>query len=217
MNRKTLVILLVLPLLVFAADQAFTAFRSDGGDKKKDKQEQKMIQEPSQEAQAVQDEALEANPAIKNSEAVVKASKKMSQAELIREIVAEQDNINATYASLDYSEDMVWRGHESIAEATRKWLDKKLMAVMEKIDPMTLDLSESFGRCPSGYYYSILTEKDGKPTRSGWLIMEQGCDDQPMGLFRYDEAMTKVEVRVSDEAGYVPLKDYLRILKKINA
>lgn len=211
MNRKTLVILLVLPLIVFGADQAFTAFRSDGGGKDKNKPKQEVIQQPSIEANSANGNES------KKADKPAKAVKKMSMSELLREIKAEKPNSEEEYYSLDYSEDLIWRGDKSIAKATRKWLDENLKQTMDKIDPMTFDLSGSFGRCSSGYYYNILAGTDGEPTREGWMIMEEGCDDKPMGRFRYDQAMTKIEVRVSEDAGYIPLKEYLRALKKIES
>ena len=112
MNRKTLAILMLIPLLIFVADQGFSALSPKGGKEKKKAAEAQAG--PSSEKAYVEHET-ESN------------ASKMTASELIEEIEKDAQNKGQAYANLDYGTDMIWGGQKEIPETWSKFLDRGLV------------------------------------------------------------------------------------------
>jgi hypothetical protein len=92
------------------------------------------------------------------------------------------------------------------------FLNKKVVHTLETQNICTINLQNSFSRCPSGYDAYVIT-KDTKITNEGWLMANSGCDGDAIAKFRYDVANNTVEAKISDKAGFVPLDDFCKIYK----
>jgi hypothetical protein len=199
---------MLLPLLIFVADQGFSALRAEGGkDKKKQEDTEAQAGPATQEALAAKTPP-EPDPAL---------ARNMSDEELLLEIEAGLPQQREKFYLLNYGKDMVWGGTGGIDEALDEFLEKGLIGAMEELNPSALNLTASFGRCPSGYYYTLLTDQDGNPTLEGWMIMQQGCSDEPLGQFRFNQDISRCEAKVSDRLGYIPVRQYLRLLREAEA
>ena len=136
---------------------------------------------------------------------------------MIGEIEAELENIRQEWADIDYETDVLWLSSEKISEPMRVLLKKGLIREMQKVNPSHIDVTESFSRCPSGYHVMMVAGTEKTPNLEGWMMMEQGCSDEPLGRFRINQELKRCEAKVSDLVGYIPVRDYLALLKQANS
>lgn len=101
---------------------------------------------------------------------------------------------------------------ETLGADLVKFLDNKVVHKLEMENLCTINLQNSFSRCPSGYDAYVIT-KDTKITNEGWLMANSGCDGDAIAKFRYDVANNTIEAKISDKAGYVPFDDFCKIYK----
>ncbi len=101
---------------------------------------------------------------------------------------------------------------EALGAELVKFLKNKVVHKLETENLCTINLQNSFSRCPSGYDAHVIT-KDTKITNQGWLMANSGCDGDAIAKFRYDVANNMIEAKISDKAGYVPLDDFCKIYK----
>lgn len=101
---------------------------------------------------------------------------------------------------------------EKLGDDLVKFLDKKVINTLETQNICTINLQNSFSRCPSGYDAYIIT-KDNRITNEGWLMANSGCDGDAIAKFRYDVANNIVEAKISNKTGFIPLEDFCKIYK----
>lgn len=101
---------------------------------------------------------------------------------------------------------------EKLGDELVTFLESKVVHKLETENLCTINLQNSFSRCPSGYDAYVIT-KDTKVTNEGWLMANSGCDGEAIARFRYDVANNTIEAKISDKAGFVPLDDFCKIYK----
>ena len=101
---------------------------------------------------------------------------------------------------------------EKLGDDLVKFLDKKVINTLETQNICTINLQNSFSRCPSGYDAYVIT-KDNRITNEGWLMANSGCDGDAIAKFRYDVANNIVEAKISNKTGFIPLEDFCKIYK----
>ncbi len=196
MNRKILAVLLFCPVVAFTAD--------------------KMIgindhKEPAKNKITVKTYAITNSSDPSTSNNVLVEVNRVNTEELVTEMkktINDRESREAAFYASDYTG--IWGDELTKEEA--KFLKSHVIRKLENHNICSIDLKESFSRCPSGYNaYVILA--DGKPTNEGWMISNSGCDADPITMFRYDVAAGTVEAKVSDKAGYVSLDDFFKLYK----
>lgn len=223
MNRKTLALLLLLPMMVFVVDQAFGIGMMEGGKEKKAKKEspeakagpvEQEVQEQQVQEEPVPVKIVEKTEKEGGKERSYNASNAKAMAASLEETL--EENRADFY---DRFEDMAFRYsiEEIGGEETVKFLDKNVLEVLKKIDPSEISMKKWFSRCGTRYNYSVYTDKEGQLTNYGEMIISEGCDEQPLGRFRYDVASESVEAFVSKEHGYIGLKEYFKLYSKIES
>jgi hypothetical protein len=190
MNRKILAVLLICPVLVFAADKMM----STTGKK--------------------------SNPTVKekiNSTAAPGTQKKLddtelSSEELVSEMKTSITNREDRQKAFNESDHTGLSDDEKVTVQLSNFLKSNVINKLTRANVCKVDLQKSFSRCPSGYGVNVIV-KDGKVTNEGWLIVEKGCDYEPMAKFRYDVPTNKIEAEISAKAGFVSLDDYLKLYR----
>jgi hypothetical protein len=204
MNRKILAVLLFCPVIAFTADKMIGI--NDAKEPAKGKTSEKiLVPSPGQESpKATKKEVTYVNQELVfvtrvNSEELVNEMKKTIQDRETRE---------AAFYSSEYTG--TW--DDRLTKDETKFLKSQVIRRLEKHNICSIDLKESFSRCPSGYNAYVIVNNN-QPTQQGWLVSNSGCDSDPITMFRYDVALGKVEAKVSDKAGYVTLDDFFRLYK----
>jgi hypothetical protein len=203
MNRKVLAVLLLCPVLVFAADRMI----SYSG-----KQPNPTVKEKISSSTGVADLKKDNTPAPDDIKIKENPSTELSYDDLVAEMkasITNREDRETAYRETDYTG--LW-DEEKVNAELNKFLKNHVLTKLTRANVCRVDLQKSFSRCPSGYDVNVIV-KDGKVTNEGWLIVENGCDYEPMARFRYDIATAKVDAQISAKAGYVALDDYLKIYK----
>lgn len=204
MNRKILAVLLVCPVLVFAADRMI----SYSG-----KKPNPTVKEKIASSTGVATLKKEVTPEPTNEVTIKEKPKtELSYDDLVAEMKSSIDNREDRQNAYGETESTGLWDDEKINADLSKFLKTHVLNKLSKANVCRVDLQKSFSRCPSGYDVNVIV-KDGKVTNEGWLIVENGCDYEPMARFRYDVASAKVDAQISAKAGYVALDDYLKIYK----
>jgi len=183
MNKLILAAAVALPVAFFAVDKNSASFSADS--KKSDRTE--VIAED-HTTSFVGDEVLvsELKMSIANKEA------------------RQEEYYNADIQGL-WSDDL--------KKETTSFLKNKVVKKMEKANVCSIDLKESFSRCPSGYNAYVIMN-NGQATNEGYIVSNSGCDSDPLAKIRFDVPSQKVECFISAKAGYVGLDDFLALYKK---
>jgi hypothetical protein len=214
MNRKLFALLLVLPLGFFAAERLIATNVADGGgkDKKVHAQAQMTTTNTQQEAQAAGNDAqLDASAGQTQQETVTDNLEATTTT--TKEMAAFKSAVELTldgYEEFRSSNDVLWMQDESIAEAEQLWLRKNVYAVFQEAKVVKTSVERSFSRCPTGVHL-LMVAQDGVLQHQGWLVADEGCNDQPIGKFQYDMIAGTVQAFVGDEL--VDLKAYLKMYK----
>jgi len=218
MNRKLLALLLLLPMLMFAVDQAFGSAvfgpsTTDGpGDKKKKPSTTTEVPRQATPSSSQLDEWA----GIQTDTPEEKATEKpdYSQMSLLETIHAKYATDNVDWedetAPLHAWEQADYEWQYALEEQLENFLDTHLLEAVRKADPAEFDADEIMSRCPSGYRIIVYQDADGGLTDRGEVLVESGCWSRSMGQFRYDVAAQSVEMYVSEKFGYLSVKDYLR-------
>lgn len=72
-----------------------------------------------------------------------------------------------------------------------------------------------FSRCPTGYHVEII-KKNSELTNEGWMSASWGCQTKIISKFRYEIKTGMVEAKVSDNIGYIPMDEFVRLYKDAN-
>ncbi len=186
MNRKILAVLLLFPVAVFAADR--------------------MISHPSKIV----------TPLVNNEVKVTNAnSTELNSEELAAELKAsikDREGRNNAYAASEITG--LW-DDDLVKQEVHYFLKTNVLGKLNKYNVNKLNLKESFSRCPSGYEVYVI-KNDNKITNEGWMMSSSGCDYDPMAKFRFDINSKKVEVLVSEKAGYLDIDQYLKLYKSVS-
>lgn len=218
MNPKMFALLLLIPVAVFATDKLTTA-PADGGGKEKRKTEATQTAEPeaattttevtvteTPEAVAVQSGETKTEPAVKPKPVKTETAATTTIKAMIEEIRSPEGPYYSNQDAHMYLYDT------AIDESLGEWLKEEIKGGLEKANPLSIDLAESFSRCPSGYHV-LLISKDNLPTQEGWMIADDGCWDRPIAKFRYDFAAKTIEADAGTTLGYLPLDEFFSLLK----
>lgn len=213
MNQKIFAALLLIPVAVFATDRIVS---SDGGGK--EKQRTSTTQQSSPEASTTADPTTETKTIATLNQPEAKQAVRLDTREAVDEMKALLDSLES--GSMPILEEMereyIYASSDAVSSDTINWLMKNVLRPLKENNPMTIRLDRSFSRCPSGYHVEILS-KEGRPTGDGLMVLDDGCWDRPIGIFRYDMISHNVEVQAGDRLGYLPLESYLKLLKSANA
>lgn len=187
MNRKILAVLLLSPVLVFAADR--------------------MIDLPAKKVHLTSNEEIKIK---ENPKDVIINSEELASE--LKASIKDRDGRNRAYDATEITG--LW-DDELVKPEVHKFLKTHVLAKLNKHNVHKLNLRESFSRCPSGYEVYII-KNDNKITSEGWMMSSSGCDYDPMARFRFDIPNEKVEVLVSEKAGFLPIDDYLKLYKAVS-
>lgn len=201
MNRKTLALLLLIPMMVFIVDQAFGIGTLEGGKEKKKGQT---------EAQAPIQQAV---PSPESARVVEAASAAEMASSLEKTLQKSQSNLYDRFETMEFR----YAIEEMAGPATSDFLNENVLEVLKEVDPCEVNMKEWFSRCGTRYNYAIYTDAKGEMTNEGEMIISRGCSEASVGLFRYDMAAQSVEAFVSEEHGYLPLKKYLQVYQLIES
>ncbi len=211
MTRKTLGILVLTPVLFFVIDKTVA---HDGGGKNKSAKsttQQTVGKSPviGSQAGATELQTLQASgESMENAMEGAKASREVKVKQL-KNTIAYYETSEAT--DHYYQANRLWENDDLLSEGEKAAM-KMVHEKLRKVNPEKIS-ARSFSRCPSGYQVTVIADENGKPTTSGYLVFENGCDENVMGVFRYDVANEKIEVLVSEEIGYVEVDEYLELYK----
>jgi len=186
MNRKFLAVLLLSPVLVFAAD--------------------KMIDLPAKKAFLNPKEEVKQKD---NSNHVIINSEELATE--LKASIKDRDGRNRAYDATEITG--LW-DEDLVKPELHKFLKTHVLARLNKHNVHKLNLRESFSRCPSGYEVYVI-KNNNKITNEGWMMSSSGCDYDPMAKFRYDVANEKVEVKVSERVGFIEIDEYLKLYKTV--
>ena len=189
MNRKILAVLLVAPVLVFATDRVMTLSGKNTPTAVKEK------------ISAPVNENLE-----------LAHNSQFTSEEIISEMKAsilDREGRQRTFEETDYTG--TW-DEEKVKGDLGKFVKARVVNQLERNNICSIDLKKSFSRCPSGYDAYIIVQDD-HITNEGWMIARSGCDFDPIAKFRYDMPASKVEAKVSDKVGYLPLDEFFKVYK----
>jgi hypothetical protein len=204
MNRKILAVLLLCPVLVFAADRMI----SYSG-----KKPNPTVKEKISSSTGVANLKNGDSPATSNNTDIKKGpATELGYDDLVAEMkisISNREDRDAAYHETEYTG--LW-DDEKVNTELNKFLTSHVLNKLSRANVCRVDLKKSFSRCPSGYDVNVIV-KDGKVTNEGWLVVENGCDYEPIARFRYDVASAKVDAQISAKAGYVALDDFLKIYK----
>lgn len=215
MNPKILAALLLIPVAVFATDRIVSTSH-DGGGKEKQKS---LTNQPAPTGNQVSAESATEQQAV--ATAIVPETKhavRLDTREAVDAVKALLDSLeNGSEPFLnEYERAYVHASSDAASADTLNFLMKQVLRPLKDVNPMTIRLDRSFSRCPSGYHVEMLT-KEGRPTSNGIMVVDDGCWDRPIGIFRYDMITHNVEVQAGEGLGYLPLDQYLKLLKAANA
>lgn len=210
MNKKLFATLLLIPMLIFVADQVMGNVGPEGGKDKKKKKHNTEAQaaKPAEQAAIVSQEAEVApeNSVMATGVAHTEAQKMAILKTYFNKLEDGSEDF--------WTENMIYSGDEVIPAKTRNFLNKKLLSKVEKIDPAELgDPDEWFSRCPSGYRYYIDGTEDEKPLASGVMCQDRGCNTVSMGKFEYDVETGTIVMLLPQDLGKVSVEEYFSLRK----
>jgi hypothetical protein len=225
-------LLLIVPVAVFATEKLTNS--ADGGGKEKHKSEGKGANAATTTTVGEAATGTSAETAIATEHTIATETEKttgtaavtgvttasketgLTESESIEEVkaVAERlmDSESAYYSNYENLKSLY---EDDIDKNLRKWLIAATMDNAESINPMSMNLANSYSRCPTGYHVVLVT-RDEKLTHEGYLVADRGCRDQAIAHFRYDYNAKTVLANAGKKLGYVALEDYLHLLKAAN-
>ncbi len=198
MKSKLLFSLILAPAVVFLFHAAYT--EKPGGDRKQEKQrsghKQENLTEPAKKIGGRQEQ--------------------IELEEVLRQEVAEYEDID-----LSNSENLVysWVLEEENPELNAL-IESKLLSAVGKAELMEFDADKMFSRCPSGYAYVIIKDGEGELLNSGgsvngYVIGRQGCHSRVLCVFRAEPTSENIELKISDEAGFAGIDEWMKLRKQI--
>jgi len=238
MNRKLLIVLLLLPLALFGVDQVFGSATDGGKEKKKAPQK---AEQPAVEAQAPMEEVAPDDIELKESEVeeeivwemeaapekVVKVKggkeksrkeSKLSQQEqrmvqALRELYKRE--VDDFWTDQDEELENQWRKRKRIglwelSEKEQEFVTTKILDPIRSIDPSEYGVEKVMSRCPSGYRAKVFADSRGE-SREGVVFFSEGCMDYTLGFFQYDMAANRAEFILPDDLGLVSVEKYFEL------
>lgn len=204
MNKKLLAALVVIPVVLFAADKALGLNRPGGDDKRQTSTSTPGGGENQAEAgDAKAPQLLDLQDMDK-----YELLKLKQQAFLHRTELQSEEGMAAYHES---SSTGLW--NEALDPALAELVRNKVQAVLQAVDPSDLDLTDAFSRCGSGYSVQLLVDADSNPTGEGYMISDEGCWDRPIAKFEVHLASQVVGVKLAGREGLVPVRPFLLMLK----
>lgn len=204
MTRKTLSLLVITPVFLFALDKGFHA----GGGQKKEHKAKKQAEKPAPVQMEVTGLGTGTGTGTGTAGTALSQAEKKEAVKQLKETFASSEAME-TFWTLD----LLWASHENIDEATQALLTK-VQDKLEAENPATINL-RSFSRCPSGYRVMIVSSGESQPTTEGYLCFDRGCDQQPLAKFKYETATETVQVSLGEGKGYVSLDEFIELYKHV--
>ena len=217
MNKKLFALLLLVPMLIFATDQVLGSIGPEGGkDKKKKKADTEAQAAPATDIGqvAAQGSNVEAGTPLhteSSRSALANSHSGAERLEVLQKYFADLDGTRMKYDEKDFGE----YDDDVLNAKTIKLLEHKLLRVVRKMDPTGIDSEDWFSRCPSGYFYTVNGDKEGKPLATGTLGQHRGCSRYALGKFRYNIASNKVSMKLPKKMGYVSVTEYFKLWKEV--
>jgi hypothetical protein len=191
MNRKFFAAIMIVPVLFFATERVIGI------------NEKKLNEKEAVNPNAGVNKPLGTDNILSDN---------FTNEELMVEMKATILNRKGREKQFDASEYTSRWDEEKLGATTAKFISTHVVKKLEANNICGMDLQKSFSRCPSGYdAYVVLN--NGTITNEGWLLANQGCDMEPIAMFRYDVSKSMVEGKISDKAGYLPIDDFCKLYK----
>jgi hypothetical protein len=214
MNPKMFLLVLLLPVALFATDRLTSTDTPDGGGKEKKKTTTEATRtDPVEPARQI---------AVADDDIPATTEEMPVQTQASKTDVSKKDNVATISDALDAldqilseqrdEDQIVYLYDESVSEELSKWLETSVMRPLKQINPLKLDPERSFSRCTSGYRV-LLSAKEGKLGNGGWIIGDEGCHPRALGQFEYNVIAQTVQVHLGIDGPLIALDQYLTYLK----
>ena len=201
MNKRLFSLLILIPFLLFMADQALS--NPGPGDKRKKRKAAKAAAEAQTEAQA-------ANSPTISQEDGFSRDYSPGQTARLKNYFATKGNKKFVYRKFKYLES------EETSETVKTLVKDSLLDVMEEIDPVNL-YGENYypSRCGTGYRYGIIANANGAIPYKGLLCASRSCNTWEVAHFRFDIPTRKIEMKLPYAMGYVGVEEYARLRRAL--
>ena len=198
MNKRLFSLLILIPFLLFMADQALS--NPGPGDKRK----QRKAAKAAAEAQAANSSAITQEEGFSRDYSARETAR-------LKNYFDTQGMKKFVYRKFKYVDP------EQVPEPVQTLVTDSLIDVMEDMDPVNLYEGDYYpSRCWTGYRYGILANSNGGKPYRGLLCASRRCNTWEVAYFRFDLPTRKIEVKLPLGKGYVGVEEYARLRKTVS-